>query len=165
MTLVEFYYVGEIVAALAIVISIVFLAMEVRQNTIAVRLSTLHDVKDTIREVNLIAAEQGDLAKILFEGFQDLTNLNGEQKVRFYTYVHNLFLGYENLYLQHLGGALDTRHWLGMAQHMVDVSKVPGMQAYWKDRSQWFTEEFRSYWENEVLPAPAHVGYRLMGTD
>lgn len=157
-------YLAEIVAAVAIVISIIFLALEIRQNTVAVRLSTLHDVKDTIREVNLLAADKADLAEILFEGFQDLSQLSGGNRVRFYTYAHNLHLGYENLYFQYVGGALDARHWSGMAQHMVDVSKVPGMQSYWEDRRQWFTDEFRRYWENEVIPAPATPGYRPMGT-
>lgn len=164
MALEQWTYIAEIVAASAVVVSIIFLGIEVRQNTLAVRLSTLHDVKDTIREVNLLAAERGDLAGVLLEGFKDLSTLNGEQKVRFYTYAHNLYLGYENLYLQYIGGALDSAHWSGMAQHMVDVSKVPGMKAYWADRRQWFTEEFRKYWENEVLPTPAHSDYRPMGT-
>ena len=164
MTLEEFNYIAEIIAAIAVIASLLYVAVEVRQNTVAVRLNTLHDVKDTIREVNLLVAEQGDLAEILFEGFQDLDKLSGAPRARFYTWAHNLFLGYENLYLQYLGGALDPRHWSGMAQHMSDVSSVPGVQAYWADRRQWFTEEFRNYWENEVSPAPADPGYRAMGT-
>ena len=164
MTLEEFNYIAEIIGSIAIIASLIYVALQVRQNTIAVRLSTLHDVKDTIREVNLLVAEQGDLAEILFEGFQGLDKLSGAPRARFYTWAHNLFLGYENLYLQYLGGALDPRHWSGMAQHMTDVSSVPGLQAYWADRRQWFTEEFRNYWENEVSPAPADPGYRAMGT-
>ena len=70
----------------------------------------------------------------------------------------------ENLYLQFLGGALDPRHWLGMARHMKDVSSVPGLQAYWADRGHWFTEEFRNFWENEVSLAPENPNYHLMGT-
>jgi len=163
MTLEEFNYIAEIIGSIAIIASLIYVALQVRQNTIAVRLSTLHDVKDTIREVNLIVAEQGDLAEILVEGFQDLEKLSGAPRARFYTWAHNLFLGYENLYLQYLGGALDPGHWSGMAQHMTDVSKVPGLQAWWVERGQWFTEDFRNYWENEVLPAPADAGYRPMG--
>ena len=164
MTLEEFNYIAEIIASIAVIASLIYVALEVRQNTVAVRLNTLHDVKDTIRETNLLVAKEGDLAEIVFEGLADLAKLSGAPKARFYTWAHNLFLGYENLYLQYLGGALDPRHWSGMAQHMRDVSSVPGMQAYWADRRHWFTEEFRKYWENEVLPAPADAGYRPMGT-
>jgi len=156
--------IGDLVGGVAVIITLIYLALQIRQNTIAVRLSTLHDVKDTIREVNLLVAEQGDLAEILFEGFQDLDKLSGAPRARFYTWAHNLFLGYENLYHQHLGGALDPRHWSGMAQHMTDVSSVPGVQAYWADRRQWFTEEFQNYWEKEVTPAATHSGYRPFGT-
>ncbi len=164
MSLEEFNYIAEIVAALAVIASLIYVTLEVRHNTTAVRLSTLHDVKDAIREVNLITVEQGDLAEILVKGFQDLDKLSGAPRARFYTWAHNLFFGYENLYLQYLGGALDPRHWSGMAQHMKDVSSVPGVQAWWADRGQWFTGEFRNYWDNEVSPARTHPGYRPMGT-
>jgi len=155
--------IGDLVGGVAVVATLIYLALQIRQNTIAVRLSTLHDVKDAISEVNLLAAEQGDLAEILVKGFQDLDQLSGAPRARFYTWFHNLFLGYENLYLQYLAGALDPSHWSGMAQHMKDVSSVPGIQAWWADRAPWFTEEFRNYWENEVSPAPTHPGYRPMG--
>jgi hypothetical protein len=164
MSLEEFNYIAEIVASIAVIASLIYLALEVRQNTIAVRLSTLHDVKETISGINLLTAQQGDLAEILVEGLHDLDKLSGAPKARFYTWAHNLFLGYENLYLQYLGRALDPRHWSGMAQHMTDVSSVPGVQAWWADRGQWFTGEFRNYWDNEVSPAPTHPGYRPMGT-
>ena len=163
MTIQEMGAAGELIGGIAVIFTLIYLALQIRQNTIAVRLSTLHDVKDTIRETNLLMAEQGDLAEIVFEGLGDLEKLTGAPRARFYTWAHNLFLGYENLYLQYIGGALDSHHWSGMAQHMTDVSNVPGMQAYWADRRHWFTEEFQNYWENEVLPAPQHAGYHPMG--
>ncbi len=113
MSLEEFNYIAEIVASVAGIAALIYVALEVRQNTIAVRLNTLHDVKETIREVNLVTAEHGDLAEIVFEGCQDLDKLIGAPKARFYTWAHNLFLGYENLYLQFLGGALDPPSLVG----------------------------------------------------
>jgi hypothetical protein len=164
MTIQELGAAGELIGGIAVIFTLIYLALQIRQNTIAVRLSTLHDVKDTIRETNLIVAEKSDLAEIVLEGLQDLNKLSGVPRARFYTWAHNLFLGYENLYLQYLGGALDPGHWSGMAQHMADVSSIPGMQAYWADRKQWFAQEFQNYWENEVLPASTHPGYTAMGT-
>jgi len=163
MTIQEMGAVGELIGGIAVIFTLIYLALQIRQNTVAVRLSTLHDVKDTIREVNLLVAKQGDLAEIVVEGLQDLDKLSGAPRARFYTWAHNLFLGYENLYLQYLGGALDPGHWSGMAQHMTGVSSVPGLQAYWADRRQWFTEEFQNYWEDEVSSAPTHPDYRAMG--
>jgi hypothetical protein len=155
---------GEFFGAIAVVFSLVFVAMSVRQNTHALELNTLHDVKDAIREVNLIWAENGDLAEIIFEGFKDPQSLSGAKRVRFYTALHNLFLGYENLYHQKADGALASKHWSGMAQHMIDAMTVPGMLSWWEDRKQWFTDDFQNFIDNEVIPAPAHPGYKLMGT-
>ncbi len=155
---------GEFFGAIAVVISLVFVAISVRQNTHALKLSTLHDVKEAIREVNLIWAGNGALAEIMFEGFKDLESLPGAKRIRFYATLHNLFLGYENLYHQKTESALASKHWSGMAQHMIDAMTVPGMLAYWEDRKQWFTDDFQNFIDNEVIPAPAHPGYKLMGT-
>lgn len=155
---------GEFFGAIAVVISLVFVGMSVRQNTRALKSSTLHDVKDTIREVNLLWAESQDLADIMFEGFLNLEDLSGSRKFRFYTAAHNLFLGYENLYLQRVESTLDENHWSGMAQHMIDVLTVPGMRAYWEDRKQWFTNGFQQFIDNEVIQASAYPGYRTAGT-
>ncbi len=164
LTLENIYFIGQTIAAIAVIISLIFIVIEVRQNTNAVKLNTLHDVKETIREVNLIWAENGDLAEIMYQGFQDLDNLSGAKKVRFYTSSHNLFLGYENLYHQKLDGALDPKHWSGMSQHMIDSLSVPGLRGWWEDRKHWFTMDFQNFIDNEVIPIPPHPSYKLMGT-
>lgn len=155
---------GEFFGAIAVVISLIFVGISVRQNTKALKSSTLHDVKDTIQDVNLAWAENDELAEIMHEGLSDLDSLSGARRFRFYTSAHNLFLGYENLYLQRSESVLEDKYWSGMAQHMIDVLTVPGMQAYWAERKQWFTNEFQDYIDNEVIPKPPHPGYRQAGT-
>ena len=164
MTLIEIAQIlgsfGEFFGAIAVVISLIFVGISVRQNTKALKSNTLHDVKDTIREVNLAWAENQGLSELMFEGLSDLEKLSGASRFRFYTSAHNLILGYENLYLQHIEAVLDEKHWAGMAQHMVDAMSLPGLRAYWADRKHWFTNEFRDYIENEVIPKPPHPGKR-----
>lgn len=155
---------GEFFGAIAVVVSLVFLVSSVKQNTQALRSNTLHDVKETFREVNLIWAENGELARIMFEGLQNPAGLAGVERVRFYTSVHNLFLGYENLFLQKQSGALSPEHWSGMEQHMIDALKLPGLQTWWGDRKQWFTKDFQIYIEERAIPTPAHPKYKMMGT-
>ena len=164
LTLENIYFIGQTIAAIAVIISLIFLVIGVRQNTNAIKLNTLHDVKETFREVNLVWAENGDLAEIMFLGFQDLDNLSGAKKVRFYSALHNLFLGYENLYYQKLDGALDPKHWSGMYQHMIDALNVSGLKGYWEDRKHWFTQDFQNFIDKEVIPTPPHPSYKLVGT-
>ena len=45
MTLEQASFIAEIIGVFAVVASLVHLALQLRQNTTAVRLSTLHDVK------------------------------------------------------------------------------------------------------------------------
>ena len=164
LTLEYTYFIAEIIGVIAVVISLIFLAIEVRQNTHAIKLSTLHDVKETIREVNSTWAGSGDLAEIMYQGFKDSDALSGANKVRFYTTMHNLYLGYENLYHQRQAGALDPKHWSGMAQHIIDASSVPGLRAYWEARKHWFTEDFRNFMDNEVISTPPHPSYQSLAT-
>jgi hypothetical protein len=155
---------GEFFGATAVVISLVFVVVSVRQNTHALRLNTLHDVKESIREINVIWSQNGELAEIMLEGFQNLDDLTGVRRVRFYTSMHNLFLGYENLFLQKQNGALAPEHWTGMAQHIIDVLSVPGLQAWWAERKHWFTDDFQVFIDQEVIPMGPNPAYTTMGT-
>jgi len=164
LTLEQVSYIAEIIGVVVVVLSLIFLAIEVRQNTNAIKLSTLHDVKEVIREVNLAWAENGDLAEIVYQGFQESSTLTGATRVRFYATMHNLYLGYENLYHQKLAGALDPMHWQGMKQHIIDATSVTGVREYWDARKHWFTQDFQDFIDKEAIPTPPHPSYKSLAT-
>jgi hypothetical protein len=49
------------------------------------------------------------------------------------------------MYYQQLEGHLDPRVWRGAEAPMRELIRYPGIQAWWRLRSRWFSEEFANY--------------------
>ena len=59
LTLEQAYYIGELVASFVVLISLVYMAIQLRQNTNAIRLGTAHAVAEEFREMFALAASTG----------------------------------------------------------------------------------------------------------
>ena len=164
MSLEGFNYIAEIIASFAVIVSLIYLAVQLRQNTNAVRLSTMHNVTEELRDWNKGIAGNGSVASILLRGMQNPDDMGGEDKLRFYCLLYSMFWALENAFVQHNAGALDADEWAGIRQSFTDFGKLPGMQDYWSNRKHWFGPKFQRFMDTEVMSASASEGYRAAGT-
>jgi len=70
MTLEEAYLLSQIISAVAVVGSVIYLAVQVQRNTVAVRLNTGHSVSAEMRASLALVAQNDTLADIVFRGGQ-----------------------------------------------------------------------------------------------
>jgi hypothetical protein len=60
--------------------------------------------------------------------------------------MSQLFRNYEDAYYGQLEGHLDARVWHSWEAAMRDINAYPGVQAWWRSRSHWYSEEgFANY--------------------
>jgi hypothetical protein len=134
--------IGQLVGALAVVISLIYLAREVRSNAHATRLAMRRSMLDAFQRVTQQIALHADLAELRNRGLQDFESLDGTDRARFSSYMHGIFRTVEDAYYQHLERHLDTRVWRGVEASMREINAMPGVQAWWRSHSHWFDEEF-----------------------
>jgi hypothetical protein len=133
--------IGQIVGALAVVISLIYVAREIRSNARAARFASMDNINRWLREV----AEHPDLAELYYRGIHDFESLQNRDLVRFSMLMDQLFYIYQEMYYQQLEGHLDPRLW-GMTElPMRDINAYPGVQAWWRSRSHWFSEDFAKH--------------------
>jgi hypothetical protein len=144
---------AEIFGTVAIVVSLIYVAVQIRQNTRATRLSTAQNVFHDLRESTATIANDMELAEIHLKGMASAESLTPIERYRFYTYSNYAFRGYENAYYQNQEGALDAHVWEGVVANMLLGKDTSGYQAFWRDRKQIFSEKFQAFYDNE-LPAP-----------
>ena len=155
--------IAEICAALLVIVSLIYVGLQIRQNTKAVRLSTAHNITEEFRDNYAAIAQQGDLAEIYLKGLVDVDSLNPTEQMRFYLHLHGLFRAFENAYYQKSEGALDPRVWKGINQQFVFLKDRPGFQTYWGDREKWYSDDFQSYYNDHILAQQAPAPFRLPG--
>lgn len=155
--------VAEISAAALIIVSLIYVGIQIKQNTETLKLSTAHNTAEDLSAPYLLIAERGELADIFFRGLQDLEALEPVERVRFYAYFHKFFRTYENAYYQFTRGALEAEPFEGISQQLVLLKTLPGVQTYWQDRKNWYNKTFQEYVDNEIMPTEVK-GFKLAGT-
>jgi hypothetical protein len=138
--------IGQIVGAIAVVISLIYLAREIRSNARATRRTEMRSTLDAVTRFAQQVATHPDLAELRNRGFQDLESLEGTDRARFNSYMHALFRIVEDAYYQRLEGHLDPHRWRGLEAVLSEVMALPGVQAWWRSSSRFFGgEDFANY--------------------
>jgi len=135
--------IGQIVGGLAVVVSLIYLAREIRRNARLARQSSV----DTLNVVAGQLAQHPRLAQLFDRGIRNLKSLEGADRVSFEAFMLQWFHIFAEMYHQHLEGHLDPRLWHEVETPMRDlINARPGIQAaWWRLYSKWFGEEFVNY--------------------
>jgi len=163
MTIAELGSLGEFIASLGVLITLIYLAIQMRQNTKAVRLNTAHSITEEFQDMFSLLASDQSLSEIFMEAAQN-EELSGVSRLRYNTFMGNAMQAYENAYLQNREQVINAGHWAGLTRMMIDVSAMPAFPNYWEDRKHWFSDSFQLHMNTEVIPAPMETGVNMPGS-
>lgn len=135
--------IGEFLGAAGVIITLIYLARQVRHATRATRLSTSHSIAAAARDWNRPLLADPELAWTFQVGTEDPAKLDEKEQARFIELCFSLFRMFEDAHYQYQKGALDPNVWKGYETLYAAYAKAPGFQAYWKNRKQTFRPEFR----------------------
>jgi hypothetical protein len=155
--------VSELIGAIAVVVTLIYLAVQVRQNTRAIRLDTGHAITEDFRSMFALMAEHKELAALVHKAASDPDDITGVEKVQYYGLNSNFVRALENAYIQWSENALDHRHWAGMKRMLIDYARLPGFGEYWKNRKHWFSKDFQNFMGTEILPSTDQSNVPLPG--
>jgi hypothetical protein len=163
MSLNDLANLGQVIGAIAVVISLIYVALQIRQNTNAVRSATAQTVHEHFSNwYNLVAAD-AELARIAANGLRDYSSLSEQERVRFVATFMSFISYSQNAFLKWREGLLKPALWLGWEQVMMNLFGAPGGKALWKERSYLFGEEFRCYIENDLMKREPHPDAKPLG--
>ena len=86
--------IGQIVGALAVVISLIYLAREIRSNARSARLASVDTLNRWLGEL----VEHPHLSELYYRGIHDFESLKGADLVRFSSLMGQLFHIYGEIY-------------------------------------------------------------------
>jgi hypothetical protein len=135
----------QLVGALAVVISLIYLASEVRRNTRASQLAAMRLISDAFNRWIQQLAQHPHLTELYYRGIHDFESLEGADLVGFSALLGQGFRILEDSYYLQAEGQLEARVWHGYKALVRDVIGYPGVQAWWRSRSHWFSEEFANH--------------------
>src|SRR5262245_24905482 len=90
--------IGQVVGALAVVISLIYVASEVRRNTNATHLAAMRSMHDAFNRWIQQLGQYPDLAELYARGMDDFESLEGTESTRFTVLMHGAFRILEEIY-------------------------------------------------------------------
>jgi hypothetical protein len=138
---------------MAVVISLLYVAQQVRQNTSAVRAAAAADAVAALREWNRTLIADGEVAVIFRHGVEGMESLDEDARARFVIIAVNLLKHFEQLHYQYSEGALDPGVWEGWSRFAALYFPTPGISDVWSMRKEMFSPSFRK-WAESLRPDP-----------
>jgi len=154
VTLQDLGSVGELIGALATVATLVYLAVQIRQNTKSVRAASHHAGSTAWSEFVGRLALDPTMTEIYHAGRVSPDELSQEDGRRAELLFDAMLAQIENFYIQYLNGQLPESNQDRFARILQTQFQTPGFRRYWPRRRDLFTEEFVEYIEKELELLP-----------
>lgn len=163
MTIQDFGSIGEIVAAIATVASLVYVAIQIRHNTVAVKSAAAQSVHEAFASWYHLLAADASLSQLVTDGLRDYSSLSETDRARFVA-TFMAFLSYcQDAYIKWREGALSPELWRGWEFVMMNLVNAPGGKVFWEERGYCFGEEFQHHVETDIMKRQPHPRAKPMG--
>ena len=144
--------IGEIVGAIAVVLTLGYLAVQIRQNTRTVRSAAHQAWSSSTAELNMVLPSNREFARVYRTGSENPTRLEPEQRDQFNIFVIQIFNAYQSLFFQFRHGTIDEVHWQSNLKTIRRILSAPGARGCWDRYGEDFLDpRFRDCITNEVL--------------
>jgi len=138
--------VAQIVGDLGVFLSLVYVAIQIRDDAKARRSQTMHQLAAEASANSRSIAEHADLAEIWSRGRQGIKSLGPIELVRFNYTLTASFRIFEDAFLQNRLGHFETSVWRGVEAPLERLLSQAGIREYWQlGFSEAFSAEFRAF--------------------
>lgn len=152
---------GEILGAVGVILTLCYLATQVRQARIVVRQEAERELIDQNTSVISWISESPERSSLWMRGIADDPSLRPEELGQFRAFLFQLILLWQRLH--HLDESLALNDpWFAEQSKRVRAEMVgsPGFKSWMEVRAHWLEPEFRAVLEREIAESP---GYRALG--
>lgn len=137
--------IADLSSAVAVVVSLLYVAAQLKASTRQVRQDAGRDLAARVSDTSLAVAADPELGRLLVQGGANPEALSPGDQARFRALMNSLFRGFEQQYLLRREGALDDESWGAVERMIRDWMALPGLQVYFRDRGDWYTTSFLEY--------------------
>ncbi len=133
---------GELVGGLAVIVSLLYVAFQIRQNTQTVRASNYESVLNGLRGWHALIASDGELADIYTRGRADLASLEPRELVRFTMVMYSVFTNFGVALHLHQQGMIDAGLLRVFEDGLIKNFDHPGTLTWWMTDDARFLENW-----------------------
>ena len=132
LTMQDLGAVGELVGAIAVVATLIYLSIQLRQTAASVRSSVAAVGSGVMTQVWQLAIDKPELADMLQRGNQGAQDLSDNEFFRYHIFLGTVLRGFEQYFILHELGALSDDQWAGWKLPLSQILQEPGVRQVWE---------------------------------
>jgi len=145
MNLEQAYYIGQLAGSVVVIASLIYLAVEVRQNTKIAKLNSSHINTQVYTQFLELISSDSELADIFLRGVNDITELTAVEQIRFSALLGIAFRNMFQQFQEFDMGLISNDDWDTWNKALTQIITYPGIQAVWETRKSTYNERFQAY--------------------
>jgi hypothetical protein len=152
LTLERMSNIGELIGAILIIVSLIYVSRQIAQNNRAQRVTAIQLHNDTYHKNLALLADHAD---IWIDGLQNFSNMTPPKQVEFGMLIQSVVRHIEQAYMIKKEGLLSERTYNAALSNLSNVMAYPGAQDWWLTRRETFDVEFSESlecWMRENAP-------------
>ena len=126
----------------AVLIGIVFVGIEIRQNTAAIQAATMQGLTDASQEYMLLLGSDSELAEIVRKGRDAPDQLNEIESRQYFYLIRARWMRYQNAFFQYQRGTIGDEDW-AFYDSLICMSGYDN----WQDHRAMMSKSFVNYAE------------------
>lgn len=147
--------VAELVGSLAVVATIAYLGVQIRQNTKFAKIDAAQQLRSAMNDVLRGISDNTDALRVYEKALTDPPALERNEKIRFDLIVLQMLRVSESLYLLYADGFLSEESWESTLSSLSVVLKTEGGQQSWQRQRGNMSASFRHHLEERLQqPVP-----------
>ena len=141
---------SEAFGVIAVVASLVFVGLQIRQNSKMIAAQTFQAISSTSAEYSFRIAEDPNITKLIGAAMGDGEGLNREQLMCIDLLLRAVYRNFENYYHQHSRGFLEADMWEGYRQTMLSMFVGEVARDWWSRNKIGFGKRYRDFIDGEL---------------
>jgi len=142
--------VGEVLGALAVVVSLVYLATQVRQNKAQIELQALMDAIERHVTKYVEATETDEKAENFRNGLTDFLSMPINERAKFHSTMTGLVGGFIQVWRLYHAGTLVSEDYKAMEGSFIGLFRCPGAQQWLEPMKPYFTADVVAFIEKAI---------------
>ena len=132
----------EIAGAVAVLLGLVFVGLELRQNTAAMTAQAVFELNNSANESHRLLAQDESLEQLVNSGYEDPTLLSETERRRFVRWMRVRFNALEAAWMYRDKGLLDESEWAGYRGGLCRTLSREGARWFWDAEIGSYAEGF-----------------------
>ncbi|MDX1453885.1 MAG: hypothetical protein R3217_00350 [Gammaproteobacteria bacterium] len=143
----ELANIAEIVSAAALIISLIYVGIQVNDSASAIRASAMHDANTAVQDWYMEVGSDRQTSEVVYRALVSEEPLERTEEFQFMMMMHSFFLSMQNSYLLAKEGTLDPELRRAFNNAVRGINSLPGLQRYWQQRRSYLHGDFVAWVE------------------